>query len=439
MSAMAFTVTPVSTTSSSVCIDPGQRHGRPYTYQVQRDWRGTHYQDMLFWSSSCLSAHGGRSNDINDEHECTADNNTPPVGVETKYNTVDDGKEENQNACAESSSFTDEEWKVLSVMHEEAMSSSSSLEQVVLAALPTLSPSTIVKLRSRDISHRSSGGWEADCVDTDTTSTILNDLAMALQSVLDDRLSQAKDLLQTLLGAGEIKKLDALIGKAARLQQLDVAFFQVLQANIQDATSREDKDTKSNATVGTNEGASNYDEPTSPSSAAPTGTTAFSNTRFQILQHIYTRCQEEVENTIAPGMALLNKLLRTEQPSIRQNQLQYYLCPRPNIITAPDGKQLVLGENNNKTLVEHLDFCNALGRAVQQIRTVQSVGGTSPDIAAHMVESCRQVAKEARLVLATQYGGVKSQQVVAFEEALQPIFRPESPMSPFITGEMDVI
>ena len=407
----AFVTIPRSRTSG---VDPLLRHG------CSRQARRHHTRDRAMFLGTLQPSSSAVGN---------TDDGRDGIGIASidgdgAVRNNDDHKEED-NTTASASLFTDAEWKVLEDLHERA-SSSSSFPQTVQGALHTLSPSIITKLRSHHLTASTDGGAESD----GTKSGILNDLATALEALLDSRLSQARDLLQSLLGAGEIKKLDALIGKAARSQQLDVAFFQVLQMNLQDAMATEGAERSSASQDGTLQ-AADMDSKTSSSAA-----TTFSNTRYQILQHIYTRCQEEVEKTIAPGMALLNKLLRTEQPSIRQNQLRHYLCPQPTVITAPDGKQVVLSSNSNRTLVEHDDFCNAIGKAVQQIRTVQSAGGTSPEIAAHMVESCRQVAKEARMVLAMEYGGVESSQVVALEEALQPIFRPDSPNSPYMKGEI---
>merc|ERR1712194_573489 len=144
---------------------------------------------------------------------------------------------------------------------------------------------------------------------------------------------------------GEIKKLDALIGKSARNQKLDAAFFQVIHMNLQDAAATAPVEAQQQAEYITNDDSDN--EGPSPPSV----------NRFQILQHIYTRCQEEVEKTINPGTALLNKLLRTEVDSIRQNQLNHYLCPKPTTIKSPDGKEIIL--NNGvpaKPLVAHPDF-----------------------------------------------------------------------------------
>jgi hypothetical protein len=70
----------------------------------------------------------------------------------------------------------------------------------------------------------------------------------------------------------------------------------------------------------------------------------------QILKHIYTRCQEEVEKMIPPGMALLSKLLRTEQYTIRANLYRLYVTPRVSMtIETPDGKPLLARKDPSPT------------------------------------------------------------------------------------------
>eukprot|EP00536_Pseudo-nitzschia_multiseries_P009236 jgi/Psemu1/288322/fgenesh1_pg.253_\ len=245
---------------------------------------------------------------------------------------------------------------------------------------------------------------------------IFSEVSRALNTMTDRRLESARDTLEQLMNAGEIKKLDALIGKSARERRLDVAFFQVLQMNLRDAAEESQKEAENGE--GEGEG-----QPQSGGGSAVD--------RFQILQHIYTRCQEEVEKTINPGTALLNKLLRTEVDSIRRNQLDHYLCPAATTITSPDGKEIVLNNNNGqpaKPLVAHHDFCDAIGNAIKQIRTVETSGAATPEVAADLVESIRIVAKEARIVIGEHFGG-NSTEVVAFEDALEPVFRPTSPDS----------
>jgi hypothetical protein len=317
------------------------------------------------------------------------------------------------------SNLSSEEWTVISDLHEQATQAASSskdkentFQSAVEEKLSELSPSLIMKLRSGD-------GGISDNNDNGNDDILANkqqqfrDVSQTLEKLLNKKLETARDILTELMNAGEIKKLDALIGKAARAQQLDVAFFQVLQMNMQNAALEAQQQNKEDA---------KQDE---------SGTAS----RLQILQHIHTRCQEEMEKNINPGIALLSKLLRTDVDSIRRNQLEHYLCPQPTTITAPDGKQIELKQpQNERSLVDHQDFVNAIANAVKQIRTVEQAGGTNRSMAADMVESCRQVAREARIVMGEHFGK-ESEQLKMFEEALMPVFRPSSPESPYIRGE----
>ena len=316
------------------------------------------------------------------------------------------------DVASTTSTLSDDEWKVLQDLHQKATTaagdavvatSTPEFQKAVEEALPSLSPTLIMKLRSGSI----------DSGDKENEKVFL-DISNIMQGMLQQIMETARDTLAELLNAGEIKKLDALIGKAAREKKLDVAFFQVLQMNLQDAALEQQQQQPEESSDGEEDNQAN---------------------RFQILQHIYTRCQEEVEKTINPGLALLNKLLRTEVDSIRRNQLEHYLCPQSSTITTPDGKELELESSpNQKSLVDHQDFCEAIGNAVRQIRTVEKAGGTDREVAANMVESCRQVAKEARIVIGEHFGK-DSEQLKSFEDALMPVFRPSSPDSEYIQGE----
>jgi len=314
------------------------------------------------------------------------------------------------------------EWKTLEDLYETASKKASersgedgdetAFQEAAEELLPALSPALIMKLRTGEAlvppeARAETSGGEL--------LKIFAEVSKALNTMTDRRLESARDTLQSLMNAGEIKKLDAIIGKSAREQKLDVAFFQVLQMNLRDAGEEAQKITIAGG-----------DDDAETSDAV---------NRFQILQHIYTRCQEEVEKTINPGTALLNKLLRTETDSIRRNQLDHYLCPAATTITSPDGKEIVL--NNGvpaKPLVNHNDFCEAIGNAVKQVRTVETSGAATPEVAADLVETIRTVAKEARIVIGDHFGG-NSTEVIAFEDALYPVFRPVSPESPYIRGE----
>lgn len=302
--------------------------------------------------------------------------------------------------------LTQEEWSTLRRIEEEASATEGSLENVLLRSLQTLHPKLILKMRQAE-----SSVIEGNLIDTlSEDQKLFFKISQILKSVLNSRLVAAKDILETMLQAGEIRKLDAAIGNAARQGQLDAAFFTVLQTNLEDAVATEKQQEEKLR-----------DENTPPTAS-----------RAQILQHIRTRCQEEVEKEIPPGLALLNKLLRTEQPSIRSNQLKHYLCPQPPpSIPGIDAKQDP--SKPEVVLIEPTLLVEALSQTVQQIRTIESAGATSRESAASMVESCRQVAKEARVVLAQEYG-LESDQLNAFEDALMPVFRPTSPDSPYIQG-----
>jgi hypothetical protein len=309
------------------------------------------------------------------------------------------------------------EWKIIEDLHEKATKKAADIEgeepfqTAAEELLPALSPTLIMKLRSGEELVPSDA---SDDKTNDRLLKIFSEVSTALNAMMNRRLESARDTLRVLMNAGEIKKLDAIIGKSAREQKLDVAFFQVLQMNMRDAAEEAQK--AEAAGEGEGEGSSAVD-------------------RFQILQHIYTRCQEEVEKVINPGTALLNKLLRTEVDSIRRNQLNHYLCPKPTTITSPDGKEIVLNNGQpTKPLVAHPDFCDAIGNAVKQIRTVEKSGAVTAEVGAGLVESIRTVAKEARLVVGEHFGG-NSTEIIAFEEALEPIFRPTSADSVYIQGE----
>jgi hypothetical protein len=291
-----------------------------------------------------------------------------------------------------SSNLSDEEWSVVKDLviragDDDDDDDAAVLEKMVAEALPTMHPRLIMKLRQAQ--------------QQESPSDVMS-VATALQAVMDSQLKSGRDVLRALLNAGEIRKLDAEIGKAARQGQLDMAFFTVLNMNMQEAAS---------TSSGKESDAS----------------------RSQILQHIYTRCQEEVEKTIPGGVALLNKLLRTQMDSIRANQLEHFLCPQPSVITSPDGKEIQL-KGVQPVLVPPPEFVDALAGAVKQIRTVEQAGGMDRESAAKMVESCRQVAMEARLVIGKHYG-VESDELKEFEDGLMPVFRPESPDSPYIQGQ----
>ena len=293
--------------------------------------------------------------------------------------------------------FANEELSLIHALWNQCNQDNITLQDLVLQALPTMSAKLIMKLKKHTETSTPS-----DC------DVAVQRVAAALQSLLDDKLSQGRQVLATLLSAGELRKLDAEIGKAHRAGNLDMAFFTVLDMNLKDAAAAQTE--------------------TETADEAPPAS------RFSVLTHIYTRCHEEVESSLPPGIVLLNKLLRTGADPIRANQLKHYLCPQPNVITLPDGQVIpVANREQGVVLVPPPQLVEALASTVRQIRTVETAGGMTREGAANMVEACRAVAKEARVVIAREYG-VDSEVLLAFEEGLQPVFRPASAKSEFIQG-----
>lgn len=341
---------------------------------------------------------------------------TPPTITTTRLHNSASDSSATTTELAVMQDFSDQELQLVQSIVDQAAAAAgtnqvgednnhSSVEHVLRNTLSTLHPSLIIKLRQAQQHDNPS----------------IKRVSQALNNLLHQQLEQAKQTLTSLLTAGEIRKLDALIGKAARDKQLDVAFFNVLSTNLKDAIQQEQQQQQ--------------DKSSSPSLTQSPSSTETPASRAQILQHIYTRCQEEVEKTIPPGTALLNKLLRTEQPSIRVNLYKHYLTTdddNKKTISTPNGQTIQLAQP--RALVSLLEFIDAMAMAVQQIRTVETAGGTDRVTAAAMVESCRMVAKEARSVIAESYG-MDSAELKGLEEGLQPVFRPDSPNSPYIKGE----
>ncbi|KAL9182923.1 hypothetical protein ACHAXT_004202 [Thalassiosira profunda] len=299
-------------------------------------------------------------------------------------------------------------------LHAACRGDAAAMEDELAANLENMHPRLVVALQLA----AEEGSWkgEGDNAGDEEFEKQMVEVGSALAHVLDVRLRSGRELLADLLKSGEIRKLDSMIGKAAKEGKLDMSFFSVLGMNMRDAALGEDGESVSiSPTLAQGEG----QEAVEGEEGQPVGAN-----RAQILQHIYTRCQEELEKNVAPGVGLLNKLLRTEISSIRTNQLQHYLGPQATTITSPDGKTIDLG-GTGTPLVSHGEFVEALANAVTQIRTLEAAGGTDRLSAVNLVESIRQVAKEARVVLVESFGE-GSEAVNEFQKELQPVFRPGS-------------
>jgi hypothetical protein len=309
---------------------------------------------------------------------------------------------------------------------------SKMMEAEIAKNIDTMSPSLLVALQmageTREWKEKD-GAAASDAASVIEFESQMVNVGQALRNVLTKRLEHGKELLEQMLTSGEIRKLDALIGKSAREGLLDTSFFQVLNANMMDASS-------SSTIMSTSNNKINDDSSTS----ANNNNSNSSNTipdKLQILNHIQTRCHEELEKAVPPGTGLLNKLLRTTIPSIRDNQLRHYLGPRATSITSPDGKVIDLhlpksGSNNGgeagaAPLVSHVEFGTAISDAILRIRSIDTAGGTDKLVAQKLIEEVRQIAIEARRVLVSvNEGGEESTVVMEYSEMLGPVFRPKT-------------
>ena len=333
-----------------------------------------------------------------------------------------DATELEASQTRETPRLTSDDKALVSSMYNSCSGNTDAIENAITANLDTMHPRLVVALQLAGKKKE----WNEDDKEVDGDAGSSDDEEFAkqmvavgtcLQNVLDVQLRSGREMLAELLNSGEIRKMDSTIGKAAKDGRLDMSFFTVLNMNMKDAAMNDiDGSTDTSPTLATGEG--------QPEVSAEESKPIEGANRYQILQHIYTRCQEELEKNVPPGIGLLNKLLRTDISSIRSNQLSHYLGPQKTTITSPDGKTIDLG-GTGKPLVSHSEFINALSNAVTQIRTLESAGGTDRLSATNLVENIRQVAMEARVVLVESYGE-GSDVVTEFSRDLQPVFRPGS-------------
>jgi len=378
-------------------------------------------------SRSCTSQHVHQfSNAAAPTHTITGKRSLHSSPTILFQSTADDNEASSTSSTAEMTELeaaqtretpqlTSEDKSLVQSLYTAHAGNTEAMENAITANLETMHPRLLVALQLAAEKQE----WKETNDDADTSTadfeTQMVTLGTSLQTVLDVQLGAGREMLASLLNSGELRKLDSTIGKAATEGKLDMSFFTVLGMNMKDAAMEDEDGGKLSPTLATGEG----QEEVEGEEGQPMGAN-----RLQILQHIYTRCQEELEKNVAPGMGLLNKLLRTEISSIRTNQIEYYLGPQKTSITSPDGTTIELG-GTGKPRVSHNEFTEALSSTVTQIRTLEAAGGTDRLSAMNLVENIRQVAMEARGVLVESFGE-GSEVVGEFQRELQPVFRPGS-------------
>ena len=193
----------------------------------------------------------------------------------------------------------------------------------------------------------------------------------AISEETECRMTAAKDKLEEILDAGELLEMDRRLMSLFKRGGADVPFLMCLNANAMNAEPGTDK--------------------------------------AMVLEHLYTRAQEELEKRTDPAKGVLHKLNRTPDPDIRANVLYHYLAPQTELI-APDATVIPL-DAPIPPRVSPEAFATAVHEAVEQLRALDYDG----DIIRANIEQCRQIAIEAREVFVNTG---TAEQVTFFEEEL---------------------
>ena len=273
--------------------------------------------------------------------------------------------------CAEDGSFDS---TIRGVLAEAE--SCGSMEAAIDAWLDRLDDSFIPMLGARIEAAAASDPAELERLDAPSLAQ-LTEAMTVLQMRSQERFEQSRDQLQTLLGAGEINKMDAQLSGMVKRGEIDAGFFYVLLRNLEDAQRDGD------------EGG------------------------VRLISHIHTRLQELLEGQADPALALLHKLTRLDAPSIRGNVLRHNLVPQ-RTVKLPDGSEMPL-KSPAPAMVDPMEFASAIEGAIDKVIALP----LDRDAIESTAEEIRTVAKEARAVVADAYD---SEMLEAFSDALTPAF-----------------
>lgn len=204
----------------------------------------------------------------------------------------------------------------------------------------------------------------------------------ALREAADRRLVGARELLEAVLDAGELLEMDRRLVKLFKDGLVDGSFIAVLNMNVAAARERANDDA--------------------------------SEQRARVMEHLYTRVQEEWEKRCDnQANAVLHRLTRTEQAVIRRNILEYYLAPQTEILV-PNGDPVPL-DQPRPPRISSRDFATAVATAVERLHNIDA----DPGVIETSIEECRVIAKEARLVIMER---LPHEELEAFEQNLVATF-----------------
>jgi hypothetical protein len=232
------------------------------------------------------------------------------------------------------------------------------------------------------LSERSTNG------DTDSQN-VLEALAVEQQK----RISAATDALKGVLSLGDPRKMEGAVIKMAREGRVDEAFLLLLEANEQQARA-----------------------------AGALGPA-------QLMERIRKRAMEEKDKqSSSKEIALIRKLLRTDEPSEREAILEDAFTPRANLLvagTTQNAQKAIDGEAPDVEQplpdVPPPDFINACKAVLLNFGNLGNVADDRGDLASRI----RKIAAEAEVVATRIYGKgmtLREQQDRMWEEQTTSIF-----------------
>jgi len=207
-------------------------------------------------------------------------------------------------------------------------------------------------------------------------------VAAGVQSALDQRMTSAKDAIEDLI-ANSQGDVNLGIRKCLKKQDSPLPLLIVLQLNVEQAKTDGEED------------------------------------KLRALLHINTVINEELEKKVSRVRGLVNKLLRMDDASIRENLLRHHLTPVQ--VAAPPDDDLDIGEPQlTAALVPPGRLASTISQLVGDIdRQLRVAVGEDDEGRFDMLERIRIIAKEARLIIGDIYG---EGEMNAFGADLTPAF-----------------
>eukprot|EP00438_Fugacium_kawagutii_P010655 Skav210574 [mRNA] locus=scaffold2317:179659:180669:+ [translate_table: standard] len=243
-----------------------------------------------------------------------------------------------------------EEESLLPELLELAESGGASLQERLEEVFAKVSPDDLASLRMK-VSDPSAPDHAA-----------AQRLGDAIQVAMTRRLTDAKNVLEELIQKAD-GDVNLKIRKMLKAVESPLPILMVLQLNIAEAQERADGE------------------------------------RLQVLMHISTVMQEELEKKASRVRGMLNKLLRIEDENIRNNILRDQLTP-VEVAGAPAGGTPLMA-----AMVPPDRLAPAIASLVSEVdRQMVAVLGPDDDGRYETMERIRQVAKQARMIIGEVYG-----------------------------------